>query len=143
MYKKQILRGKGINIQYDTSAAKKNKLSVYEESIVVSNYFCECKVCFVIATIQSCLTKKYVICSKKRESRERDNKIEKQWTGMETESKTIDNDVTKKNGEERPLSTSTTSSVDESLPKVNPVKWTVIKFIFHSLYTHVTEQKES
>ncbi|XP_018407327.1 PREDICTED: polyhomeotic-like protein 2 isoform X1 [Cyphomyrmex costatus] len=62
--------------------------------------------------------------SKKREARERDT-AEKQWIEIETETKTIDNDVTKKNGDERSLSTTTTSSTDESLPKVNPIKWTV------------------
>lgn len=70
--------------------------------------------------------------SKKRESRDRDNTLEKQWSEMEIETKTTDNDA-KKNGEERSLSASTTSSVDESLPKVNPVKWTVIKYI-HMCY---------
>lgn len=35
----------------------------------------------------------------------------------------------KKNGEERSLSTTTMSSADESLPKVNPVKWTVMRFL--------------
>lgn len=33
--------------------------------------------------------------------------------------------MVKKNGEEKSLSTTTTSSVDETLPKINPVKWTV------------------
>ncbi|XP_072753004.1 uncharacterized protein [Anoplolepis gracilipes] len=61
--------------------------------------------------------------SKKRETRDRDG-MEKQWTEIETETKTLD-DMAKKNGEERSLSTTTTSSADESLPKVNPVKWTV------------------
>lgn len=61
--------------------------------------------------------------SKKREARDRDG-TEKQWTEIETESKT-DGDI-KKNGEEKSLSSTTTSSsVDETLPKVNPVKWTV------------------
>ncbi|XP_032683181.1 polyhomeotic-like protein 2 isoform X2 [Odontomachus brunneus] len=58
---------------------------------------------------------------KKHESHDRDIKLEKQWT-VESENKTVDNDVTKKNGEER---MSTTSSIDESVPKVNPIKWTV------------------
>lgn len=63
--------------------------------------------------------------SKKREVRDRDG-TEKQWTEIETDSKNIDGDLMKKNGEEKSLSTTTTtSSVDESLPKVNPVKWTV------------------
>ncbi|XP_029667471.1 polyhomeotic-like protein 2 isoform X1 [Formica exsecta] len=62
--------------------------------------------------------------SKKRETRDRDG-MEKQWTEIETETKIVDNDVAKKNSEERSLSTTTTSSTDESLPKVNPVKWTV------------------
>lgn len=57
--------------------------------------------------------------------RERDA-TEKQWTEIETETnKPVDSDVMKKNGEEKSLSTTTTSSADESLPKVNPVKWTV------------------
>ena len=60
--------------------------------------------------------------SKKRETRDG---TEKQWSEIETETKTVDNDIAKKNGEERSLSTTTTSSTDESLPKVNPVKWTV------------------
>ncbi|EFN76859.1 Polyhomeotic-like protein 2 [Harpegnathos saltator] len=63
------------------------------------------------------------LCAKSKKRETRDAKLEKQWT--ETETKTADNDITKKNSEERPLSTSTTSSIDESLPKVNPVKWTV------------------
>lgn len=63
--------------------------------------------------------------SKKRETRDRDGVLEKQWNEIETETKTIDNDMAKKNGEERSLSTTTTPSIDESLPKVNPVKWTV------------------
>lgn len=71
--------------------------------------------------------------------RDRDNKLENQWTGVETEPKTVDNDVTRKNGEEKSLSTSTTSSVDESLPKVNPVKWTVIKIF--PIYTHHRKKK--
>lgn len=62
--------------------------------------------------------------SKKREVRDREG-TEKQWTEIETESKN-DGDM-KKNGEEKSLSatTTTTSSVDDTLPKVNPVKWTV------------------
>lgn len=72
----------------------------------------------------------YKIYSKKRESRERDV-MEKQWTEMEMESKTIDVENNKKNGEDKSLSTTTTSSVDESIPKVNPVKWTVcIELVF-------------
>lgn len=50
---------------------------------------------------------------------------EKQWTEIETEAKNVDVDMVKKNGEEKSLSTTTTSSVDETLPKINPVKWTV------------------
>lgn len=65
------------------------------------------------------------ICSRKRETRDRDD-TEKQWTEIETETRMIvDNDTTKKNGEEKSLSTTTTSSADESVQKVNPVKWTV------------------
>lgn len=64
--------------------------------------------------------------------------MEKQWTGSETEGKIID-DVTK-NGEERSLSTSTTSSVDEALPKVNPVKWTVMK---NTLHIHVVTKERN
>lgn len=60
--------------------------------------------------------------SKKRE-RDRDG-AEKQWTEIETDSKN-EGDVMKKNGEEKSLSTTTTSSIDDTLPKVNPVKWTV------------------
>lgn len=73
----------------------------------------------------------YLIYSKKRETRDRDG-TEKQWAEMETEIKVIDNDIAKKIGEER-LSTTTTSSADESLPKVNPVKWTVIRY-FYNIY---------
>ncbi|XP_043257079.1 polyhomeotic-proximal chromatin protein-like isoform X3 [Colletes gigas] len=62
--------------------------------------------------------------SKKREMRDRDG-TEKQWTELiETESKNVDGDM-KKNGEEKLLSTTTTSSIDDTLPKINPVKWTV------------------
>lgn len=61
--------------------------------------------------------------SKKREVRDRDG-TEKQWTDIETDSKN-EGDI-KKNGEEKSLSTTTTtSSIDETLPKINPVKWTV------------------
>jgi len=73
--------------------------------------------------------------------RERDV-TEKQWTEIETETKTVDNDMTKKNGEEKSLTTTTTSSVDESLPKVNPVKWTVMKYIFilkKNIYIYIFE----
>lgn len=42
--------------------------------------------------------------------------------------------MAKKNGEEKSLST-TASSADESLPKVNPIKWTVIK-LYH-IYIHM------
>lgn len=67
----------------------------------------------------------FFIHSKKRETRDRDG-TEKQWTEIETETnKTVDNDMVKKNGEEKTLSTTTASSADESLPKVNPIKWTV------------------
>lgn len=83
-----------------------------------------------------------VIYSKKRETRDRDG-TEKQWTEIETETKTVDNDMTKKNGEERSLSTTTTSSVDESLPKVNPVKWTVIKYFNIVTYIYVRAKKIS
>lgn len=123
--------------------------SVCEESVAVPDYFLKCEVRFMIAGAQSYTYEKNICCSihsRKRESRDRDNKIEKQWTGMEIETKTVDNDVTKKNGEERPLSTSTTSSVDESLPKVNPVKWTVMRtfsiYIYiYTCYTHVAGRK--
>ena len=74
-----------------------------------------------------------LIYSKKREARERDV-MEKQWIEIDTETKTVENDVTKKNGEDRSLSATTTSSIDESLPKVNPIKWTVMRCfykIFH------------
>lgn len=54
---------------------------------------------------------------------------EKQWTEIETEIKTIDNDMTKTNGEEK-SSITTTPSVEESLPKVNPVKWTVMRYFY-------------
>lgn len=83
-----------------------------------------------------------LICSKKRETRDRDG-MEKQWTEIETETKIVDNDVAKKNGEERSLSTTTTSSTDESLPKVNPVKWTVIRYfdIFMYLYLYLYDTR--
>lgn len=80
----------------------------------------------------------YVACvlfrSRKRDTRERDG-TEKQWTEIETETKTVDNDMTRKNGEER-SSTTTTSSTDDSLPKINPVKWTVISCI-SCIYTYI------
>lgn len=85
----------------------------------------------------------YLICSKKRETRDG---TEKQWTEIETETKTVDNDIAKKNGEERSLSTTTTSSTDESLPKVNPVKWTVIRYfdifmhVYNMRYIHVRKK---
>lgn len=81
-------------------------------------------------------TLSYLICSKKRETRDRDGNTEKQWTEIETEIKTVDNDVAKKNGEERSLSMTTTSSADESLPKVNPVKWTVIRYFNIFMYIY-------
>ncbi|KAF3429147.1 LOW QUALITY PROTEIN: hypothetical protein E2986_05179 [Frieseomelitta varia] len=72
--------------------------------------------------VEKCIIN-FELNSKKREARDRDG-TEKQWTEIETESKT-DGDI-KKNGEEKSLSSTTTSSsVDETLPKVNPVKWTV------------------
>jgi len=37
--------------------------------------------------------------------------------------------MTKKNGEER--SSMTTSSTDDSVPKVNPVKWTVMNYFIY------------
>lgn len=79
-----------------------------------------------------------LICSKKRETRDRDG-MEKQWTEIETETKTVDNDMVKKNGEERSSLSTTTSSADESLPKVNPVKWTVNGYfdIFIYLYLYL------
>lgn len=77
---------------------------------------------------------KEFIYSKKRETREREVTVEKQWTEIETEiQKTVDSDMTKTNGEEK-SSTTITPSVEESLPKVNPVKWTVMRYfyeIFH------------
>lgn len=58
--------------------------------------------------------------------------MEKQWIESETEIKSLDNDhLVKKNGEDRSLSTTTTSSTDDLLPKVNPVKWTVMRYLIY------------
>jgi len=85
----------------------------------------------------------YLVHSKKRETRDRDG-TEKQWTEIETETnKTVDNDMAKKNGEEKSLSTTTASSADESLPKVNPIKWTVIEFYIKEEIHLVTRAKLS
>ena len=87
---------------------------------LVNKLFCKLVIRSDIA--ERCIIN-FELNSKKREARDRDG-TEKQWTEIETESKT-DGDI-KKNGEEKSLSSTTTSSsVDETLPKVNPVKWTV------------------
>lgn len=45
---------------------------------------------------------------------------------MEIDAKNNEMEAIKKNGEDKSLTTSTTPSIDDSLPKINPVKWTVI-----------------
>ncbi|EZA51225.1 hypothetical protein DMN91_012652 [Ooceraea biroi] len=115
---------------YDEPPRKKRTLSYSNEEDGTSGQVNKCENCGNALDEQNVKLKKEKrfcssICAKsrKRETRDRDG-TEKQWTEIETETKTVDNDMTKKNGEER-SSTTTTSSTDESLPKVNPVKWTV------------------
>lgn len=51
---------------------------------------------------------------------------DKQWAEMEVDAK-HDNDAMKKNGEDK-LLVVLPNSVDDSLPKINPVRWTVCIF---------------
>ena len=44
---------------------------------------------------------------------------------MEIDAKNNEMDAMKKNGEDKSLTTSTTVNLDDSIPKINPVKWTV------------------
>lgn len=60
--------------------------------------------------------------SKKRETRERDT-TDKQWTEMDVDIKKNDNDSFKKILDEK-LSVVSTPT-EETMPKINPVKWTV------------------
>ncbi|OXU20022.1 hypothetical protein TSAR_004280 [Trichomalopsis sarcophagae] len=59
---------------------------------------------------------------KKKEFREGNDK---QWNDMEVDAKN-DNDAIKKNGEDKSLANlANNAAIEDSLPKVNPVKWTV------------------
>lgn len=49
---------------------------------------------------------------------------------MEIDAKNNEMEAQKKSGEDKSLTTSTTPNIDDSLPKINPVKWTVIIFFF-------------
>lgn len=64
----------------------------------------------------------FISSRKKKEIREGNDK---QWNDMEVDAKN-DNDATKKNGEDKTLaSLANIAAIEDALPKINPVKWTV------------------
>ena len=65
-----------------------------------------------------------LICDFNRKKKEIRESNEKQWTEMEVDMK--NDDIMKKNGEDKLLvNLPNNVMIDDSLPKINPVKWTV------------------
>lgn len=114
----------GNNLDENNVKLRKDKRfcsAICAKRFVLFHFYCEFPL--VTASIDILLFFCYYF-SKRKENKDRDGN-DKQWMESD-EMKKDDIEMAKKNGEDKNLAN---AALDDSLPKINPVKWTVSYFL--------------